>query len=107
MSRQVRQANRFVRGRGWVTLAVVALVGLVGAAAAMASGSGTSTSGVVANGVTASTATLDSCGYPVSGGTASRDTLATVEPTTLPAFRPAAGGSITPGSTMQAYFTDE
>ena len=96
MSHQVRTAKRFVRGRRFLIAAAITMVAIgVGVSAG---------NSFLAR---AATATTDTCGYPVSGGTASRDTLAVVEPSTLPAFRPAAGGSIAPGSTMQAYFTDE
>src|SRR5205085_845828 len=96
--------------RRWLTAAVFALaIALVAAMAAAAATSHAKKSAVpsAANSLLRATATVDSCGYPVASGTASRDTLATAEPSTLPAFRPAAGGVLTAGTTMQAFYTDE
>src|SRR5437764_13178036 len=107
---QVRKARNFARQRRWLTAAIFALaIGLVVAMAAAAATSHTGKAAVpsAANSLLRATATVDSCGYPVSGGAACRGTRATAEPSPPPAFRPPAGGVLTAATAMKALYTEQ
>jgi hypothetical protein len=121
----VKRAQRFAWGRRYLTVALLALV--VGTIFAVTSALGSGTKGAspqAANslfggtpntlGTNSSQAT--NCGYPdstaVSGSSGSLAQFGVKENSTLPAFRPALAtpanpATLTSGSTMQAFYSDE